>query len=38
MSEHFFGDYETLVAEAGKFHGEICAGIRIGGDMHEDGA
>jgi formylmethanofuran dehydrogenase subunit E len=32
MSE-YFGEYETLVAEAGKFHGDICAGIEIGTRM-----
>jgi formylmethanofuran dehydrogenase subunit E len=33
MSDQHFGDYETLVAEAGNFHGDICAGISIGTRM-----
>jgi formylmethanofuran dehydrogenase subunit E len=33
MEDHYFGDYATLVAEAGKFHGDICAGIAIGTRM-----
>jgi formylmethanofuran dehydrogenase subunit E len=33
MEEQYFGDFETLVAEAGKLHGDICAGIEIGTRM-----
>lgn len=37
MSDNYFGEYETLVAEAGKFHGDICAGISIGTRMTMSG-
>ena len=33
MEEQYVGDFETLVAEAGKLHGDICAGIEIGTRM-----
>ena len=33
MDEQYFGDFATLVAEAGKLHGDICAGIEIGTRM-----
>jgi formylmethanofuran dehydrogenase subunit E len=37
MANEYFGDYATLVAEAGKFHGGICAGISIGTRMTMSG-
>ena len=37
MNNDFFGEYATLVAEAGKFHGDICAGIAIGTRMTMSG-
>lgn len=33
MNDNDFGDYEKLLDEAGKFHGDICTGIRIGTRM-----
>ena len=33
MEKTYFGDYATLVEEAGKFHGDICMGISIGTRM-----
>lgn len=33
MDHTYFGTYETLVEEAGKFHGDICHGIAIGTRM-----
>lgn len=37
MDEKYFGEYATLLAEAGKFHGDICAGIEIGTRMTMSG-
>ena len=37
MKQGHFGDYETLVAEAGKFHGGICHGIKTGTRMTMSG-
>ncbi len=37
MDNGYFGEYATLVAEAGKFHGDICAGIEIGTRMTMSG-
>jgi len=37
MDNTYFGTYETLVAEAGKFHGDICNGIAIGTRMTMSG-
>ena len=37
MNDVNFGDYKTLVAEAGKFHGHICHGIAIGTRMTMSG-
>lgn len=37
MDNRYFEDYSTLVAEAGKFHGDICAGIAIGTRMTMSG-
>jgi len=37
MNNEYFGEYSTLVAEAGKFHGDICAGISIGTRMTMSG-
>ena len=37
MNDEFFGSYETLVEQAGQFHGDICQGIRIGTRMTMSG-
>lgn len=37
MDTPYFGTYETLVEQAGKFHGDICHGIRIGTRMTMSG-
>ena len=37
MDNQYFGEYATLVEEAGKFHGDICAGIEIGTRMTMSG-
>ncbi|MBU4261659.1 MAG: TraR/DksA C4-type zinc finger protein [Proteobacteria bacterium] len=37
MDNRYFGEYEQLVAEAGKFHGDICHGISIGTRMTMSG-
>ena len=37
MNNNYFGTYEALVAEAGKFHGDICHGIAIGTRMTMSG-
>ena len=37
MDETYFGNYKTLVAEAGKFHGHVCNGIAIGTRMKMSG-
>jgi len=37
MDNQYFGEYATLVSEAGKFHGEICTGIEIGTRMTMSG-
>ena len=37
MNESCMGNYEALVAEAGKFHGHICNGIAIGTRMTMSG-
>ncbi len=37
MNNKYFGNYETLVEEAGKFHGDICRGIAIGTRMTMSG-
>ncbi len=33
MDNQYFGEYAALLEEAGKFHGDICAGIQIGTRM-----
>jgi formylmethanofuran dehydrogenase subunit E len=37
MENNYFGEYTTLVEEAGKFHGEICHGIALGTRMTMSG-
>jgi formylmethanofuran dehydrogenase subunit E len=37
MDNKYFGEYATLLAEAGKFHGDICHGIAIGTRMTMSG-
>ena len=37
MDTTYFGTYEALVEQAGKFHGDICHGIRIGTRMTMSG-
>lgn len=37
MNNQYFGTYEALVEEAGKFHGDICHGIAIGTRMTMSG-
>ena len=37
MDTPYFGNYEELVEIAGKFHGDICHGIRIGTRMTMSG-
>ncbi len=37
MDNQYFGEYATLLEEAGKFHGDICAGIAIGTRMTMSG-
>jgi formylmethanofuran dehydrogenase subunit E len=37
MKQYHLGDYETLVAEAGRFHGSICDGIKTGTRMAMSG-
>ena len=37
MDNDYFGEYATLVAEAGRFHGDICTGISIGTRMTMSG-
>ena len=37
MDIQYFGTYDALVAEAGKFHGDICHGISIGTRMTMSG-
>ena len=37
MNESCLGNYEALVAEAGKFHGHVCNGIAIGTRMTMSG-
>jgi len=37
MDNHYFGEYATLVEEAGKFHGDICQGIALGTRMTMSG-
>ncbi len=37
MNTPYFGTYEELVEQAGKFHGDICHGIRIGTRMTMSG-
>lgn len=37
MDIPYFGTYETLVEQAGQFHGDICHGIKIGTRMTMSG-
>lgn len=37
MNTPYFGAYEELVEQAGKFHGDICHGIKIGTRMTMSG-
>lgn len=37
MENSYFGEYRTLVDQAGKFHGEICHGIALGTRMTMSG-
>lgn len=37
MNKEYFGDYQTLLAEAGSFHGHVCTGIAIGTRMTMSG-